>query len=742
MQAIIAVSGYNLYSETFPVIEAFGTLSGHVDANGSPAAGAVVRLYDGGGELAFSATANAQGDYAITDDILCADYTIKVDYFGFLHWEQEFFVNYGANVLDIDLVPAPAGVIAGVVTEEGTGLPLEATIKIYRTDTGELYTQATSDPLTGAYITSALPYFDWRLVARAYHHSPVTRVVTVDEPLETQDFVLTPTVGDILIIDNDAAKRVVAAKVDEKTGAVLEAGWTDGREKAAADDIRVDLEALGYNVTVEDLNSDPAGWESYDLLIVSCGANTETLSSTIKTALIGYCQAGGHLLLEGGEVGYDHYSDTAFGTAVMHTIDWNHDSSGNLTNAAPTHYVMSVPNVIPATVALAYVGYGDADAMAPLADAVKVGAWSTYPTDASVICYDPNPAPEGGAFVFFCFNYSALAPATRPLLLQNAVTWLLTPEAGDCSVAGTVTLYGQSDHSGVRVEALPNGGSVYTNAAGEYMLPGLFAGPYTIKATKQSWSTGLVEVTLDPGEQMTGVDLELTPIYQAEQCRQPALAIGDNQTVNDDCPIAIGAWATVEEVEVYVNITHTYIGDLVVKIRSPQGTEVILHNRTGSSADNLIGWYPDELTPAQSLAAFLGQPTDGNWRLTVSDLAGGDTGMLNSWCVRITYAGDPTGVEEGKVPAALALRPVRPNPVAGEAAVAFDLPSRSEIDLAVYDVAGRRVATLFRGAADAGSHSVRWLARDEDGRAVATGIYFIRLEADDAVRTQKVMLMN
>ena len=68
--------------------------------------------------------------------------------------------------------------ISGVVTEEGTGLPLEATVKVYRTDTGELYTQTTSDPLTGAYTTAALPYFDWRLVARAYHHSPVTAVVT------------------------------------------------------------------------------------------------------------------------------------------------------------------------------------------------------------------------------------------------------------------------------------------------------------------------------------------------------------------------------------------------------------------------------------------------------------------------------------------------------------------------------------------------------------------------------------
>ena len=107
-------------AEDFPVIEAYGTLTGHVNAGGAPAGGAIVRGYDGADELVFQATTNAQGDYDdARGDPLSRTYTVMVDYFGYLHWEQPFFVNYGANVLDIDLVAAPTGVLTGTVTEDG-----------------------------------------------------------------------------------------------------------------------------------------------------------------------------------------------------------------------------------------------------------------------------------------------------------------------------------------------------------------------------------------------------------------------------------------------------------------------------------------------------------------------------------------------------------------------------------------------------------------------------------------------
>lgn len=77
----------------------------------------------------------------------------------------------------------------------------------------------------------------------------------------------------------------------------------------------------------------------------------------------------------------------------------------------------------------------------------------------------------------------------------------------------------------------------------------------------------------------------------------------------------------------------------------------------------------------------------------------------------------------------LALAPVAPNPVRIGANVCFDLPQACVIDLALFDVGGRRVRSLAAGAVPAGRHVLRWDARDEAGEPVPGGIYFVRLRA-------------
>lgn len=748
VRGILSLSGYDLYSEDFPVIEAYGTLAGHVDAGGVPASGAVVRGFDAEAAMVFEVTTNAQGDYTVGDDLVVAPYTVTADYFGFLHWEEPYFLNHGANTLDIDLEAAPSGVLTGTITEVGTGTPLQASVKVYRSDTMTLYNETTSDPGTGVYTTGALPYFDYSVVVRAADHIPQTVAVTISGPSQTRDFVLEQTIGNLLVLNDGTTERLAEPKRDEKTGAVLSEGGAIEASKSATDIVN-DLEAIGYFVTLENLSTtNPATWEQYDLIITASGNNTNPLSNaTMRQHLIDYVAVGGHLLVEGGEVAYDHQSSGAFASQVLHIADWVADNSGNLTIAAPTHPVASVPNVIPSPVSMTYGSFADEDACVMTTDAVMVGAWTSYASNASIIAYDPNPAPEGGQIVFFAFNYSAMNAAVRPLLLENAMVYLLTPEVGNCSVSGTALLAGQSDHSGIRVEAIPNGGYVYTNAAGEYALPGLFAGEYTIRASKDGWSVDSETVTLASGQHLTGVDLLLTEIFQVEGCESPNLSIPDSNPAGVSDQTTITESGEITDVEVYVNITHPYIGDLIVRITSPEATTVTLHNRTGSSADNIVGWYPSQLTPAQSLDAFIGQEMQGAWTLFVSDNAGSDIGTLNQWCVRIMYGGDAAAVgDEAARPRALALYPSVPNPLGGvsgrEAMIRFDLPQAGEVDLGVFDVSGRRVATLVRGTFEAGHYATAWQGRDDQGREVANAAYFYRLEVDGKALTRKVMVVR
>lgn len=90
-----------------------------------------------------------------------------------------------------------------------------------------------------------------------------------------------------------------------------------------------------------------------------------------------------------------------------------------------------------------------------------------------------------------------------------------------------------------------------------------------------------------------------------------------------------------------------------------------------------------------------------------------------------------TGVPD--VPEASVLYGNYPNPfdARAETSIAFALPARGSVHLAVYSPSGRLVRTLADRVLDAGPHAIPWDGRDSSGAAVAAGVYMYRLETDD-----------
>ena len=84
----------------------------------------------------------------------------------------------------------------------------------------------------------------------------------------------------------------------------------------------------------------------------------------------------------------------------------------------------------------------------------------------------------------------------------------------------------------------------------------------------------------------------------------------------------------------------------------------------------------------------------------------------------------------------------RPNPFAGDASLAFTLAADGEATLAVFDLRGARVRTLASGRQAAGEHAVHWDGRDEGGRAVAPGVYLVRLDAGATHDVAKLVRME
>ena len=100
-----------------------------------------------------------------------------------------------------------------------------------------------------------------------------------------------------------------------------------------------------------------------------------------------------------------------------------------------------------------------------------------------------------------------------------------------------------------------------------------------------------------------------------------------------------------------------------------------------------------------------------------------------------TYEG--VGVPAG-LPTTLRFYPPRPNPSPGSVRFAYDLPKAAPVHLDVFDLSGRRVASVVSGQVEAGHHELRWSPRDG---GVAAGLYFARFSVPGLTRMVRLVLL-
>ncbi|MEL7061229.1 MAG: proprotein convertase P-domain-containing protein [Acidobacteriota bacterium] len=143
---------------------------------------------------------------------------------------------------------------------------------------------------------------------------------------------------------------------------------------------------------------------------------------------------------------------------------------------------------------------------------------------------------------------------------------------------------------------------------------------------------------------------------QAPDVPQP---IPDAELAGAMSELEIATATTVDDLGVVVDIEHTWVGDLIVRLTSPGGTTVTLLDRPGvpgspdgcdnnnvrvvfrddaavdpenfCNPDSSDAWIGGAVLPTQPLAGFDGESTQGTWRLTVIDTLAGDLGTLVDW---------------------------------------------------------------------------------------------------------------
>ncbi len=560
--------------------------------------------------------------------------------------------------------------------------------------------------------------------------------------------VIIDALGLVLILDDGTAlksdqkyddyKQLITSRDDGKSNANTMADW---------------LTAAGYVADVMDASAASLeSFQPYQLVVLSAGDNAVPVeTATLRTALQDWANAGGKLLIEGGEIGYDALSNPGypeFAAQVLHASGWDGDLAGDLEHfpGMENHPVLNSPHLIDAVVDVTYSGYGDQDAVEPDAESYLVMNTSSNALDAGVLIYDNNLAPQSAQIVYFAFSVGALSGDAGEHLTLNAAQFLLAAESAPTgSISGSVNLAGQSNHSGVLVTA-GNGISTVTGSDGSWTIPDLYGGLYDLLFTKEDWGTTILSVELGSSEHLINQNVTMLRVFETDYEVTPGMDIPDNTPggITSYLTVPANEAGIISGVTVDVDISHSWIGDLTIQLISPTGVVVKLQDRSGGSSDDLVGNWPETLEVAGpgSLNDYIGISNAGDWILLVADHVGSDTGVLNSWGLHFIIPGNVSGVDESSLPSVTRLNTNVPNPFNPMTKISFDLAQSGAVRLGIFDLRGRLVRRLVNEQLSAGVHTVRWDGVDDVGRSVSSGVYLYRLESSAGVQERKMVLVR
>ena len=175
--------------------------------------------------------------------------------------------------------------------------------------------------------------------------------------------------------------------------------------------------------------------------------------------------------------------------------------------------------------------------------------------------------------------------------------------------------------------------------------------------------------TVDEYFVCSGATTQLIEATAAGSGTQTAMSGAVNLAIPDSNPTglssdliisAVPAGATITDISVTLNVTHTWDSDVDVTLTGPNATTIELSTDNGGSADNYVNTvfsnngvtaitagaapFTGTFLPEGDLTTLFSTP-NGTWTLNVADDLGGDTGTLNDWSIAISYTLPVTTVE-------------------------------------------------------------------------------------------------
>ncbi|MGL2965329.1 S8 family serine peptidase [Flavobacterium sp. XGLA_31] len=220
-------------------------------------------------------------------------------------------------------------------------------------------------------------------------------------------------------------------------------------------------------------------------------------------------------------------------------------------------------------------------------------------------------------------------------------------------------------------------------------------------------------------------------------------AIADVSNSSASVPVTVTGGYAIGDLNVYINITHTYVQDMTISLIGPAaiGSPVItLLKEPCGDNDNINCTMDDSgdapacsgnpsisglIAPFDSLSALNTLPADGVWTLQVIDPYNGDGGSINNFRMDICYVTPALGIATDE----LTNVTVYPNPTKG--IINISLPELSgETTLKLYDIQGREIAIKTTNAS----------AETLNIENLQEGVYLLSIENGSSKTTKKIVL--
>ena len=327
-------------------------------------------------------------------------------------------------------------------------------------------------------------------------------------------------------------------------------------------------------------------------------------------------------------------------------------------------------------------------------------------------------------------------------------------------------IYKAADNSvfpGAHVEVVGAFRQAITNSDGYYEISSIPTGTYNLVFSATNYDPDTVENVYIRSDSLTIQNAYLSTRYSfldfASHSR--SVIIPDTLTPRtlDTASMAliIDTSLIINDLDVTVNIQHSFAGDLTLTLFGPTGQSVVLAPDysiiydTGN-ADYTDCRFDDEATnsittgrppftgtwkPSNSLSFFDGRNTSGTWRLFCKDNAAQDNGSILNYTLHVTVA--PLAVQEvqAELPQSFVFYGNYPNPFNASTVFRFDLVRTSQVKLILYNIMGQQVAVIANSFMEPGMHTIAF-----DGSVLSSGLYFARLSTSNISETKKVVLLK